>query len=239
MDDAREEEHPLARTQEARQRRLACRDGNLWSGPQSRPEVATDVDRPRGPLPTARLQAADHSHFAHRSPALAWQRVGRALPRALGDRTRVRRDQDGDPRKRGIPAQQVAGRRRPRTVEHGAALQPRPSGDGAHRRAREGAAEPDQLRDRSALHQGLLVLGKPLIARHHSKTSTQDARRHLALRAPSAQVASALSPRGENQDEQVPAEANGCHSFRKLRCRCRRRRLQHSRGSITWIRPPR
>src|SRR5262245_35708569 len=92
------------------------------------PRPAAHAAGARRPGPAPRLPPLLALHLAAQPPQRARRGTRRALPRALGARTRLRRTQDPHARPRRGPAQQGTGPRRTGSVGTAARLQPRPAG---------------------------------------------------------------------------------------------------------------
>ncbi len=84
-----------------------------------------DVDAARDPLQEAGLSSRDAADVSARRREVSRRRTGRAVPRALGNRDRLRRDQDAPAGPPGGDPLQDAGRCAARTLGHRARLQPR------------------------------------------------------------------------------------------------------------------
>ncbi|WP_394829040.1 recombinase family protein [Pendulispora albinea] len=121
-----------------------------------------------------------------------------------GDRARLRRSEDrhaGSPRG---DSQQDGERRDAGALGHRTRVQPRASRDGANRRGSLGAAVANQLRDEPSPHSRRVGLGGGgACSGCHPEKPTSASRGAEALRLTSTTHGASLSPRREDQDEQL------------------------------------
>src|SRR5213078_221664 len=163
--------------------------------------AARDAPRARRARPPPRLPPLPRLHLAPGPHRLSRRRARRALPRALGTRTHLRRGQDAHPRARGGAAQSGPDPRRAGSVGLAARLQPPPPRDEPRRPARGRAAAAPELSPRAPR---LLAHGLALAAWRPAAPPRGAARRTRALRAPGAPAAP-LPARRQDQDEQLSA----------------------------------
>src|SRR2546426_5815 len=184
-------------------RRVAPQPGHLRHVPRPAPHAP----RPRRPGPAPRLPPLLGLHLAPEPRHPPGRGACRALPRALGTRTRLRRTQDPHLRTRRSAAQQSAGPRGAGSLGPAARLQPRPARHEPRGAARPRAPAAPELSLRPPRRPGLLARGVGHVAGHAAPTPRSLARRTRALRAPRASSPS-LSPRRQAQDEQLSAESS-------------------------------
>src|SRR5256886_1143443 len=184
-------------------RRVAPQPGDLCQA--SRP--APHAPRPRRPRPAPRLPPLLALHLAPQPRHPPRYGARRPLPRALGTRTRLRRTQDAHLRTRRNAAQQSARPRGARSLGPVAGLQPRPPRHEPLGAARPRAPGAPELSLRPPRRPGLLARRVGHVPRHPPSATRGVARRARALRAPRAPAPS-LSPRRQDQDEQLSAESS-------------------------------
>src|SRR5439155_4048966 len=184
-------------------RRVAPQPGHLRHVPRPAPHAP----RPRRARPAPRLPPLLGLHLAPQPRHPPGRGACRALPRALGTRTRLRRTQDPHLRTRRSAAQQSAGPRGAGSLGPAARLQPRPARHEPRGAARPRAPAAPELSLRPPRRPGLLACGVGHVAGYAAPTPRGLARRARALRAPRAPDPS-LSPRRQDQDEQLSAESS-------------------------------
>src|SRR2546426_706103 len=171
----------------------------------SRP--APHAPRPRRARPVPRLPALLGLHLAAEPRDPPGRGPRRALPRALGTRTRLRRTQDPYLRTRRSAAQQSARPRGAGGLGPAARLQPRPPRHEPCGAARPRAPGAPELSLRPPRRPRLLARGVGHVARHAAPTPRGVARRTRPFRPPRAPSPS-LSPRRQDQDEPLSAESS-------------------------------
>ena len=209
---AGEGEHAPAPARGVRRGRRAGRDAGLGGGPAGRPGAAGGVARPGDRLPAPRAQAAGAADVTARPRAVPRRRGHRALPRALGDGTRLRRAEDRDAGARGGDPESEPRGRHAGALGALARLQPRAPGDGARGRRGGRRADARELRRRAVADPRRVALVRRGGAGGDPAASARPARGVDAPDPPRAPFGAGVPAPREAPDDGLPAQARRAHA---------------------------